>query len=101
MTPEKMEIEKKMSAIAFPKAKFRMKVSSLEKVETDEGPSYKVAKSEWVKGNGKQFRDSIREDLENGMDRTIEVVNEEPKKFKINQIYMLATRDVVWVYIEA
>lgn len=97
-TPETL---KKMRDMQFPKAKFRMKIAALEKIETEDGPTYKVVNSKWVKGNRKEFMDSIFEDLDNGIERTIEVVNEEPKKFKINQIYMLATRDVVWIYMEA
>lgn len=84
----------------YPKAKFRMKVTTLEKQETENGPAYKVINSEWIKGNAKQLRESVRAEIAEGKTRTIEIVNEEPKKFKINQIYMLRTRDVVWIYKE-
>lgn len=94
------DVIKKMSEMEFPKSKFRMKVTEMEKQETDNGPAYKVTKSQWIKGNRREFIESIAEDLTNGIDRTIEVVNREPEKFKINQIYMLATKDVVWVYME-
>ncbi len=84
----------------YPKAKFRMKITTLEKQETENGPAYKVLNSEWVKGNAKELRESIKAELAEGKNRTIELVDEEPKKFKVNQIYMLKTRDVVWIYKE-
>lgn len=84
----------------YPKAKFRMKITTLEKQETENGPAYKVLNSEWVKGNAKELRESIKAELAEGKNRTIELVDEEPKKFKINQIYMLRSRDVVWIYKE-
>lgn len=80
----------------YPKAKFRMKVTILEKTED----SYKVVGSQWLKSSGKEFMESIKEDRANGIDRTIEIVNEEPKAFKVNQIYMLRNREVVWVYMD-
>jgi len=83
----------------YPKANFRMKVTLLEKQDGGEG--LKVVASKWVKGNGKEFRESIKEDRANGAERTIEIVDGAPEKFKINQIYMLRDRNVVWVYTEA
>lgn len=81
----------------YPKANFRMKIVSLEKTEDN---NYKVVDSKWVKSSGRKFMESVKEDRANGMDRTIEIVNAEPEKFKVNQIYMLRNREVVWIYKE-
>ena len=80
-----------------PKANFRMKLTVLEK---NEDGSMKVVGEKWIKGSRREFMDSLREDRENGTVRTIEVVDQKPENFKLNQIYMLRSRDVVWVYME-
>ena len=74
-----------------------MKIVSLEKTEDN---NYKVVDSKWVKSSGRKFMESVKEDRSNGMDRTIEIVSAEPEKFKVNQIYMLRNREVVWIYKE-
>ena len=92
----------------YPKSKFKLCLTKLRKVEVQESEDnienenkhYKVVNSEWQNGNGKEFRLSIQEDRKNGINRTIEVVNEKPENFVINQIYMLSTRDRVWIWTE-
>lgn len=85
----------------FPKSHYKMKITYLSKKKNEQGEEYfKLLNSIWVKGNGKKFRDSVFEDRQNGINRTIEIVNEPPLKFKFNQIYMLPTRDVLWIYVE-
>lgn len=83
----------------YPKSSFRMCVTTLKKKEDGEG--YEVQDSKWIKGRGKQFKEDFFESRANGEDLSIEIVNQKPEKFKVNQIYMLATRDVVWVWTEA
>lgn len=90
----------------YPKSKFMMCITTLRRVDV-QGPDektdtfqYQVLGSHWEKGNGKQFRNSIYEDRANGINRTIQIVNEKPEKFIINQIYMLPTRDRVWIWVE-
>ena len=80
----------------YPLSKFRMKITYLEK----NGENLRVVDSKWVKGNGKKFRKDLDNERAGGIVRTIEIVDEKPEKFKLNQIYMLRTRDVVWVFTE-
>ena len=82
----------------FPKSSFLMCLTTLRKFEDKEG--YQVVKSEWKKCNGKEFRESFYEEIANGSSHTIEIVNQKPEKFVVNQVYMLATRDKVQVWVE-
>lgn len=82
--------------LLYPKSKFRFHLTKLRKVEDEEGKErFAVVSSEIIQGNGKKFRESLY-----GTNVHIEVVNEKPERFKLNQIYMLATRDVVWLWAE-
>lgn len=85
----------------YPKANFRMCITTLRKISDENGKQgFEVVDSKWMKYSGKKFRTDYFESRENGENLTIEVVNQKPEKFKINQIYMLATRDVVWIWTE-
>ena len=80
----------------YPKSKFRFHLTKLRKVEVkDNKEKFIVVSSEIISGNGKRFRESLY-----GTNVNIEIVNEKPEMFKLNQIYMLATRDVVWLWAE-
>lgn len=80
----------------YPKSKFRFHLTKLRKVQDkDSKEKFIVVSSEIISGNGKRFRESLY-----GTNVDIEIVNEKPEKFKLNQIYMLATRDVVWLWAE-
>ena len=82
--------------LLYPKSKFRFHLTKLRKVEDEEGKErFAVVSSEIIQGHGKKFRESLY-----GTSAHIEVVNEKPERFKLNQIYMLATRDVVWLWAE-
>ena len=82
--------------LLYPKSKFRFHLTKLRKVEEEDGKErFAVVSSEIIQGNGKKFRESLY-----GTSAHIEVVNEKPERFKLNQIYMLATRDVVWLWAE-
>lgn len=83
----------------YPKSNFRMCITKLKKNENDE-KRFEIIDSKWIKCSGKKFREDFFESRENGENLTIEIVNEKPKDFKINQLYMLATRDIVWVWVE-
>lgn len=90
----------------YPKSKFLMCITTLRKVEVqmdDNDPEtwqYQVVDSKWKRCNGKEFRESFFESREGGENITIQIVNSRPEKFAINQIYMLPTRDRVWVWVE-
>lgn len=85
----------------YPKSSFLMCLTTLEKVEETEGkPQYKVISSNWKKCSGKDFKDSLFEERQNGIIHEIQIVNKKPEQFVINQIYMLATRDRVWIWTE-
>lgn len=80
----------------YPKSKFRFHLTKLRKVEDEDGKErFVVVSSEIISGNGKKFRESLY-----GTGAQIEVVTKKPERFKLNQIYMLATRDVVWLWGE-
>lgn len=80
----------------YPKSKFRFHLTKLRKVEDEDGKErFVVVSSEIISGNGKKFRESLY-----GTETQIEVVTKKPERFKLNQIYMLATRDVVWLWGE-
>lgn len=82
--------------LLYPKSKFRFHLTKLRKVEDEDGKErFAVVSSEVISGNGKKFRESLY-----GTSAHIEVVTEKPERFKLNQIYMLATRDVVWLWAE-
>ena len=82
--------------LLYPKSKFRFHLTKLRKVEEEDGKErFAVVSSEIIFGNGKKFRESLY-----GTSAHIEVVTEKPERFKLNQIYMLATRDVVWLWAE-
>lgn len=82
----------------YPMSKFRMCITKVKEEEEDGENKFKIVSQEWVQGNGKEFRESLFEDANNGIHREIKIVSEKPKEFAFNQIYMLATRDVVWVW---
>lgn len=84
----------------YPKSKFRMCVTTLRKRDGEDETGFEVVDSKWMNYSGKRFREDFFESRENGENLTIEIVNQKPEKFKINQIYMLATRDVVWIWTE-
>ena len=78
----------------YPKSKFRFHLTKLRKVEDEDGKErFVVVSSEII--SGKKFRESLY-----GTEAHIEVVTKKPERFKLNQIYMLATRDVVWLWGE-
>lgn len=82
--------------LLYPKSKFRFHLTKLRKVEDEKGKErFAVVSSEIIQSNGKKFRESLY-----GTDTHIEVVTEKPDHFKLNQIYMLPTRDVVWLWAE-
>lgn len=82
--------------LLYPKSKFRFHLTKLRKVEDEDGKErFAVVSSEIISGNGKKFRESL-----SGASAHIEVVTKKPERFKLNQIYMLATRDVVWLWGE-
>ncbi len=82
--------------LLYPKSKFRFYLTKLRKVEDEDGKErFTVVSSEIISGNGKKFRESLY-----GISAHIEVVTEKPERFKLNQIYMLATRDIVWLWAE-
>lgn len=81
----------------FPMSKFRL---CLTKVKEQEDGRFKEVDRQWIDGNGKQFRDSFLEDNGKGVKRSIKLVNEKPIEFIFNQIYMLPTRDVMWIWIK-
>lgn len=83
----------------YPKSKFRMCITTMKKVDTDDGHStYVPSNSKWVKYSGKKFREDFIESRDGGEKLSIEVVNAKPEKFRLNQIYMLRNREVVWVW---
>lgn len=82
-----------------PTSNFLMKVTILRKDKENE-KGYKVVDSKLFKSSRREFLDSLQEDRENGINHEIEIVYKEPDKFKINQIYMLADRKKIWVYVE-
>ena len=90
----------------YPKSSFLMCITTLRKVEIQKDDSesktwqYQVVESKWKKCNGKDFKKSFFESRDNGENITIQIVNERPEKFVINQLYMLATRDRMWVWVE-
>ena len=85
----------------FPKSKFLMCLTTLKKTDEKNGkPVYQVISSEWKKCNGREFRQSYYEEIDNGIHHEIKIVNEKPTSFVVNQIYMLSTRDKVWIWVE-
>ena len=86
----------------YPKSSFLMCLTTLKRIEGLEPNtwSYKVVSSKWKKCNGREFRNSLKEERMNGINHSIQIVSEKPEKFIVNQIYMLPTRDRVWVWVE-
>lgn len=84
----------------YPMSKFRMCITKVKEEEDGGEKTLKVVSQEWVQGNGKEFRESLFEDANRGIHREIKIVTEKPKEFAFNQIYMLATRDVVWIWVK-
>ena len=85
----------------YPKAKFRMCITSMKQVEAEDGhKTYVPTKSKWLKYSGKKFREDFLESKSEGENLSIEVVTAKPEQFKLNQIYMLMNREVVWVWTE-
>lgn len=82
-------------------SKILMSVTMLEKVEDEEGKSsLKVIDNKLFKMSGKEFRVSLEEDRLAGVKHTVEIVNEKPKQFQINGIYILADGKKAWAYAE-
>lgn len=78
-----------------------MNVTMLEKVEDEEGKtSLKVTGNKIFKMSGKQFRTDLELDRLDKVNHTVEIVNEKPKQFQINAIYILADGKKAWVYAE-
>lgn len=90
----------------YPKSSFLMCLTTLKKVEVQfenqepETWQYKVISSNWKKCSGREFKKSLEEERQNGIKHSIQIVDKKPEKFVINQIYMLATRDRVWIWVE-
>lgn len=83
------------------KAKILMSVTMLEKIEDEDGnSSLKVIGNKLFKMSGKEFRVSLEQDRLSGIKHTIEIVNEKPKQFQINGIYILADGKKAWAYAE-
>ena len=82
-------------------AKILMSVTMLEKVEDENGnSSLKVIDNKLFKMSGKEFRVSLEQDRLSGVKHTVEIVNEKPKQFQINGIYILADGKKAWAYAE-
>lgn len=85
----------------YPKSSFLMCLTTLEKVGESEGkPNYRVISSNWKKCRGRDFKNSLLEERQNGINHEIQIVNKKPEQFVVNQIYMLATRDKIWIWVE-
>lgn len=86
----------------YPKSSFLMCLTRLKRLnpETDEEPQYSVIDSKFSKCSGREFKESFFEERKKGNDVHIEIVYAKPEKFIINQLYMLATRDRMWVWVE-
>jgi hypothetical protein len=83
------------------KSKILVNVTMLEKIEDKDGiTSLKVIGNKIFKMSGKEFRANLTEDENNKINHTIEIVNEKPKQFQINAIYILADGKKAWVYVE-
>lgn len=80
--------------------KARMKVTVLKKTEDENKPKYEVTKSKWIMTSGKEIRESWAEDYKNGIKHQFKVVNEEPKQFQFNVLYVLANGKVLWSFVE-
>lgn len=79
----------------YPKAKFTYIVYVVRACGEGEEKVYKVIDTKVIKASGKHYQ--IECECYN---RTPVVVNEKPTAFKINEQYMLATRDKVWTWME-
>ena len=85
----------------FPKSTFRMCITTMKKVGDEDGKqTYVASNSKWIKYSGKKFRQDYFEAKDGGENMSIEIVDRKPESFKINQIYMLRDRKVVWVWTE-
>lgn len=83
----------------MPAHKCRMCVTTMREVPDEKGSRhFQKVKDEWVNINGHEFRKNFMNDERNGIERKIELVHEKPEKFAFNVIYLLATRDVMWVW---
>ena len=94
----KVSMQYQKSDRIYPMSKFRLCITKVRETEEDGENKFKITSQEWVQGNGKQFRESLFEDANRGIHREIKIVSEKPNEFAFNQIYMLATRDVVWIW---
>ena len=83
----------------YPKSNFKMCITTIKENPDEIGEKhFKVISSEWIDCKGADFRKSLDEDYKNGIKHEIEIVYEKPKTFVFNKIYVLATRDKVWVW---
>lgn len=83
----------------MPLHKCKMCVIKMREIPDGKGDQHFQKISEtWVDVNGKQFRKDLLEDAKKGITRDIEIVYEKPTQFVFNKIYLLATRDRMWVY---
>lgn len=84
----------------MPKSKFRMCITTMREIPEETGEKhFQLVKSEWVDARRKEFQDDLMKEFQAGHERNIEIVFEKPDKFVFNQLYMLATRDVMWVWV--
>lgn len=83
----------------MPAHKCRMCVTTMREVPDGTGDNhFETVSCEWHDINGHQFRLDLTEDYKKGIKREIEIVYEKPKTFVFNRIYLLATRDTMWVW---
>lgn len=83
------------------KSKINLRVFLMEKQELDKGKlTYKKIDTNSIFMSGKEFRRELTKDFLNGIDHDIQIVNEEPKTFKMNQLFIRADGAVAWAYIE-
>ena len=86
----------------MPKSHFKLIITTVNEVSHEGGDKhFQIVDEEIIDYSGNQFKKDFLNEIQAGKDRTIEIVNEKPVQWRFNQLYMLPTRDRMWVWVLA
>jgi hypothetical protein len=89
-----------MGNFRFTKAKFLLKINTVEKVEVDGQERLNIieSKSEWCRGS--DLERTLTKDYENKVNRKVEFCNGEPSEFALNVLYIRKDGQRAYVFKE-
>lgn len=85
--------------INFMRSKFNMKITRLEEQEVEGRNQLKVVNSEWIPIYKNEFKKSLKEEENKGINHSIEIITAPPTEFQVNTVYLRADGAAAYTYI--